>query len=317
LAAATKARQLAHRYRVDLVWHLTYANIWIGSIGGLLGKPFVLGPVGGGVGPPWRLLPEFGWRGAVHELVRSVARTSGRWLNPLSRTAWTRAGLILVQNPETRGWLPRSVRSKVHLFDNVAFETDLPFRTHRTDGIDQPVALFAGRLVAWKGVALAVRTLTLLPDWRLVLLGSGPDEARLRGLAAELAVADRVEFRGWLDRSEVLRAMSKEADVFIFPSLHEEGGWAVSEALAVGLPVVCLDRGGPPLVVGRGVPIAGEAETLRRLARELVRTLHETRPTRTVPTVERRRQELVALLSESRIASVGFLWGANSAPNNE
>ena len=305
--ALREARALVRRHEIDLVWHLTYANIWMGSIGGTLGKAFVLGPVGGGVGPPWQLLSTLGWRGAGRELVRSVTRSAARWMNPLARMAWSRAGLILVQNRETRAWLPRSARSRTYVLNNVAFEEELSSRTRRPRP-DAPVAIFAGRLLPLKGVSLAISTMARLPSWRLVLLGSGPDEPRLRAISAKLGVANRVDFRGWQDRSEVLRAMREDADVFLFPSLHEEGGWAVSEALAIGLPVVCLDRGGPPLMVGRGVATSGEAETVRRLARELTRAA-EAAPTKTSqPTVERRREELIALLRRTDLAYVLDRW---------
>jgi glycosyltransferase involved in cell wall biosynthesis len=40
------------------------------------------------------------------------------------------------------------------------------------------------------------------------------------------------------------------ADVLLFPSFHDSGGWVVAEALRVGCPVLCLDLGGPPNLVG-------------------------------------------------------------------
>ena len=47
------------------------------------------------------------------------------------------------------------------------------------------------------------------------------------------------------------------ADAFLFPSLHDSASFAVAEAVSLGVPVVCLDRGGPPEVAR--VPIAGVA----------------------------------------------------------
>jgi glycosyltransferase involved in cell wall biosynthesis len=48
----------------------------------------------------------------------------------------------------------------------------------------------------------------------------------------------------------------------LFPSMHDAGGWAVAEALSLGCPVICLDRGGPAVVVGAGegvkVPVTGD-----------------------------------------------------------
>jgi glycosyltransferase involved in cell wall biosynthesis len=73
-------------------------------------------------------------------------------------------------------------------------------------------------------------------------------------------VEHRVEFLGWRRREDLMRTMRQDADLFLFPSLHDEAGWAVAEALGCGLPVVCLDRGGPPIVAawaGRAVPSSG------------------------------------------------------------
>ena len=63
--------------------------------------------------------------------------------------------------------------------------------------------------------------------------------------------------------------MAEEADVLLFPSLHDEGPMVVAEALAVGLPVVCLDRGGAP-VFGATVVRAG---TIRQTSEGLARAM--------------------------------------------
>jgi glycosyltransferase involved in cell wall biosynthesis len=65
-----------------------------------------------------------------------------------------------------------------------------------------------------------------------------------------------------------LRLMAEEADVFLFPSLHDEGLMVVAEALTVGLPVVCIDRGGP-----RGYGIGVRAGTVRATSRRLARAI--------------------------------------------
>jgi glycosyltransferase involved in cell wall biosynthesis len=109
-------------------------------------------------------------------------------------------------------------------------------------------ALFVGRLIPLKGGAIAIEAIARAPDWRLVVLGDGPDRRRLERLARRRGVAERVEFRGWQPREEVWRVMREEADVLLFPSLHDEAGWVVVEALSQGLPVLCLDHGGPPVV---------------------------------------------------------------------
>jgi glycosyltransferase involved in cell wall biosynthesis len=264
-AALREARRLSLRQPFDLAWHLTLANGWIGSAACFLDMPFVYGPVGGGVGPPWRLASSLGAKGAVYELLRAAARVSGRYFNPLARASWRRASLILVQNEETRRWLPCRHQSKAEVFPNVILERLPSAPSHAISR----VMLFAGRLLPLKGVALAIRALEGLPGWRLIVCGDGPDAGRLRQLASDRGLEDRVEFRGWVERTEVLRTMREEASVFVFPSLHDEAGWVVAEAMASGLPVVCLDVGGPPTLAGRRTAVAPASSkvTAERIAR--------------------------------------------------
>ena len=245
LSAFRAARRLVRVERFDFAWHLTFSNGWIGSVASLLGLPFIYGPIGGGAAPPWRLSPTLGLKGTMYEIARAVARGTGRRVNPLARASWHRASLVLVQNNETKEWLPRRHRAKAQVFPHVALET-LPSARPPYPG---PVMLFVGRLLPLKGVALALQALQSLDGWQLVVCGDGPDLQRLKGIALRLEVKDRVDFRGWMDRADVLEEMGK-ASVFVFPSLHDEAGWVVVEAMAAGLPVVCLRVGGPPILAG-------------------------------------------------------------------
>ena len=108
-----------------------------------------------------------------------------------------------------------------------------------------PVLAVVARLEDLKGHADLFRCLPDLwaqfPELRVLLAGQGPDEARLRALAADLDQRGRVRFLGHcLDVRPVLEA----ADVFVLPS-HQEGlPFAVLEAMAMGLPVVATAAGG-------------------------------------------------------------------------
>jgi glycosyltransferase involved in cell wall biosynthesis len=186
----------------------------------------------------------------------------------LARLSWRRAELVLAQNPETRDWIPRRYQHKTVVFQNALVPpTSTP--GHPRDG-GRPTLLFAGRLLPWKGGFLALRALMLLPEWQLIICGTGPDETRLRGLAKRWGLLHRTEFRGWVGRSELARAMREEADVFLFPSLHDDSPLVVAEATAAGLPVVCLDRGGPPLLGGHPVAIRSPRKTAEALASAVV-----------------------------------------------
>ena len=104
-----------------------------------------------------------------------------------------------------------------------------------------------------------------------MLVGRGPEQPRLERLARTLGVLDQVRFIDWLPRSMAFEEMRK-ADLFLFPSF-EGGGMVVLEALAHGLPVVCLQYGGPGEMVsttcGLAVPVGRREETVQALAMAL------------------------------------------------
>jgi glycosyltransferase involved in cell wall biosynthesis len=308
VVAFRRARILSRDSPFDLVWHLTWANVWMGAIAPLLRYPFVYGPVGGGVGMDWKFVSVVGVRGAILEAVRSAARTVARYFNPLARLPWWRADLILVQNPETRDWLPGRHHEKTIVFPHVVLDEHGSER--KAGDPRQPAALFVGRLLPWKGMALALRTLVLLDDWHLIVCGSGPDEHRLKRIAEKLKVDQRVRFLGWVSTTRVRELMLGEADVLLFPSLHDEGGFVVAEALAAGLPVVCLKRGGPPEIGGTGVIPTDVSTTVEELARAVPAALRA--PIRAFPNLDSSTERLRRLL-ETRLP---YLFDAQEDPGS-
>jgi glycosyltransferase involved in cell wall biosynthesis len=299
LHALHVARALQRDFQFDRVWHLTLANAWLGSVAPFVGPPTILGPVGGGVPMAWRLLPALGFRGAVYEVTRAGARAAGRYANPLSRLACRRAAVILVQNHETQSWVAREHREKAVVFQNAVLDEDGPQERIRAESATR-TAMFAGRLLAWKGGAIALRAISLAPDWRLIVCGTGPDEERLIRLADDLGLQDRVRFTGWLERAELRRLMAQEASVLLHPSIHDDSPFGVVEALAVGLPVICLDRGGPPLLAGDAGVAVTTSSGLGATARQIAQVLQSVRlPS---PTSARKRSE--AFLLPLRAAAV-------------
>jgi glycosyltransferase involved in cell wall biosynthesis len=78
----------------------------------------------------------------------------------------------------------------------------------------------------------------------LEIVGKGTEESRLHQLVNNLGLESRVRFTPWLPHKDVLARM-READVFLFPSFRDGGGAVVVEAMASGIPVICLNTGGP------------------------------------------------------------------------
>ncbi|HWL65045.1 MAG TPA: glycosyltransferase, partial [Actinomycetota bacterium] len=236
----------------------------------------------GGVKAPWRIVRALGWRAAIFEITRLATRSMWMTFNPLARSALKRAKLVIVQNKETREWLPQRYHPKTVIFQNAVMEGAVaPTPNAKPDGY--PLACFAGRLNTWKGAAIAIRTIAATRDWHLVLLGEGPERNRLEALAADLRVADRVTFQGHVPHPELFRVMCEEADAFLFPSLHDDAALAVAEAVACGLPVVCLDIGGTPVIAGERAIAVDPRGAPKTVVKELAAGLEQARTWAHVP----------------------------------
>jgi glycosyltransferase involved in cell wall biosynthesis len=97
--------------------------------------------------------------------------------------------------------------------------------------------LFVGRLIELKGLHLFLPVLSQFNDgsWTLTIAGDGPERPRLEGLCARLGLP--AHFPGAVRRVD-LGELYAEHDVFVFPSLKDEWGLVVNEALSAGLPVL-------------------------------------------------------------------------------
>jgi glycosyltransferase involved in cell wall biosynthesis len=71
--------------------------------------------------------------------------------------------------------------------------------------------------------------------------------------------------------------MRENARLFLFPSMHDDSPFAVVEALASGLPIMCLDRVGPPRLAGSAGVFVNSSGTPREVSRAIARALDEQR----------------------------------------
>lgn len=139
---------------------------------------------------------------------------------------------------------------------------------------DEVRLLFVGRLAPVKGLRVLLQAMEALreelPHLHLVLVGDGPDRARLTEAAAPLG--ERVSFTGYLSQAEVARAM-QACDIFVLPSFAEGVPVVLMEAFASGKPVIATRVAGVGELVEDGqsgflVP-PGDAESLAARIRDL------------------------------------------------
>jgi glycosyltransferase involved in cell wall biosynthesis len=240
---------------------LVYSNSSVFAVGALaaarLGLPHVwhLREFGG---RDYGLWPDFGSR--------------------LSRLGFRTAdAMIFVSHALRRAVLGRATPANAHvIYNGVADEAAFDERRRAAEalrGRRQPFTfVLVGRFRPSKGQAVAVRAFAQVaahtPAARLLLVGGAGQTGdqdyldRCRALAAELAVAGRVEFWGYVPDPE--RAFL-EADVALMCSRHEAMGRVTAEAMSACRPVIGFDGGGTSELIdpGRtGLLYRGGAEAL-------------------------------------------------------
>ena len=109
--------------------------------------------------------------------------------------------------------------------------------------------MYVGQLYPWKGVDVLVRAMQDVPRGELTVVGGlppEPDLERVKRLAAELGLEERVHFRGFVPPPE-LDAEKRQASVFVIPNLDSTTARLFTsplklfEAMACGRPIVASD----------------------------------------------------------------------------
>ncbi len=181
------------------------------------------------------------------ELVRSAADLL------LAQTPAARDALVLEgADPARIRVLPNGVDAS--RFSPIRRDDDL--RASWGARTDDVVVLYAGRLLREKGLVNLVLALARVRGtrFRLVFVGSGPEEARLRHTAIRVGLHDLVTCVPWVPSAQMPTVMAS-ADVFAMPSLptpywEEQLGYSLIEAMASGAAVVSTLGASIPFVVG-------------------------------------------------------------------
>jgi len=183
---------------------------------------------------------------ALYNLIRRAAITRADGVFPVSRYTAELLGTLGAR--QDRITVVSNGTDPAHFCPNGrATPTDL-------SGLKGPVVLTVSRLTSRKGIDTVIRALPdvvrAVPDVSYVIAGSGPDEERLRQLAAEIGVADCVHFAGSV-AYELLPDYYNACDVFAMPALElspdvEGFGIVFLEANACAKPVVGARSGGIP-----------------------------------------------------------------------
>jgi glycosyltransferase involved in cell wall biosynthesis len=112
---------------------------------------------------------------------------------------------------------------------------------------ESPLIVSWSRLRKYKSVDIAIKAFAIIqetmPDAKMLVMGKGPDENRLKKMTTKMGLDDTVKFTGHLPWDELVQVLHK-TKVFLNPSPKEGWGLTVIEANCCGVPVVASDRPG-------------------------------------------------------------------------
>ena len=237
LMAGIKGYFLDRKYRYDGAWavmaHGTGVPVSIFNI--LTGVPYALTLQEGDppeyiertMKPLWPLFK----RAFTHaRVIQPISEFLGKWAVRMGYTG----KLELIRN----GANPESIKPTFP-------ESEVELLKQKLGKKDGDVYLVnTARLVNQKGFDTTIRALLLLPvHIKLLVVGGGPEEEKLKVLVKELKLEDRVVFTGQVERN-IVTQYRFAGDIFVGPSRSEGLGNAFLSAMACRLPVVATQVGG-------------------------------------------------------------------------
>ncbi|MEG5031931.1 glycosyltransferase family 4 protein [Microcoleus sp. AT3-D2] len=238
-------RRLVSEHEMDIVHEPTPVSATIPSLMFGLGVPVVIGPMNTSVKFPLAFRSR---QNPTIDILIDLGHQCVDFFNRLF-PGKIKAETLLVANDRTKQALASGVQGKIIKL----VENGVDFSVWRSDSSLSRAAtgqvhfIFLGRLIDWKAVDLlleAFAPVVAQTDAVLEIIGDGDIRGELEAQTARLGIDSSVVFSGWLSQEECALKM-QQADAMVFPSLREPGGAVVMEAMAVGLPVIATNWGGP------------------------------------------------------------------------
>lgn len=269
--------KLTKQYRFDYTIHLTFGSMWMPTFLPLFNIPFIWGPVGGGDGEPHSFLKELPKKQRLMQYVRQMMNNTS-FLNPAIMIPSYRAAAILARTNNSAKVIPKCFQHKVHTILETSMEAEIfnfikESKSPCTHNIIKLV--FTGRLTPSKNVIAAVRALNFVTTSHnvyLTIIGSGPEKKRIEKEIKKYNLSNKVEFISEVSRNEVLEKLS-QSDIYLFPSLREGGSWALMEAMAIGLPAICLNWSGMEVITDNHSAIRLPVTTPEQMPKDIAEAI--------------------------------------------
>lgn len=261
----------------DVVHHVTFVTLLCPGFWKTRHARFVIGPVGAPVVNPY-YLRIFGRKAWIQRL-RNFVMLKSIALGP-TRRVLSRANIIVPANHETKSLIERNgLRASSVLLDTGSPDAALLDARNKRKLGDQCKFIFAGKIERRKGLEIALHAFKKASsaidfNGTFDILGDGPYRQQLEALSQRLGLDDRVSFLGSVPKAQVLSHFSG-ADVFLFTSVRDVSAGVNLEAMAAGLPIVCISHQGVADITSDDcalrISLAPYSETIESLAQGITK----------------------------------------------
>ncbi|WKN32526.1 glycosyltransferase [Porifericola rhodea] len=256
LYAYRMAVQMHKNIVFDIVHHVTFGSLQLGSFMWKLPIPFVFGPVGGGEKIPAEL-KKFSTVGFFRESLRKL--TSFFIMNVLRNTkAASEASLLLTTSCDTADLAKSLGAENVKLFLDCGISEDFMPKAYSKNKESQEIqVLWVGKFLPQKGLSLVLEVFNNLKEYeniKLTIVGDGPMRPDYENFVRTNNLSEKVSFVGMISYG-ALKNYYLNYDILIFCPLRNAFGIQLLEAMACGLPVITLDQHGAGTLIPEGVCI--------------------------------------------------------------
>ncbi|MTI30629.1 glycosyltransferase family 4 protein [Xanthovirga aplysinae] len=244
--AYKEAKILDKKLDFDLIHHVTYGSLQLGSALWRLDKPLIFGPAGGGQMAP-KSLKKYFYKGWKQEVKRYWISNLLLKINRNTKQTLLKAQMILATNHETLELAQKYGAKNSKLTVDVGlpsefYPTILPLKPQ---GKALKI-LWLGRMFPRKGLPLVLDALGKVENeipFQLTLIGDGPMSINLEHWIAKNHLKKKVKVMGRVPWEEVKKAYASH-DLFMFCTLRDSCAAQYLEAMAHGLPILTLNLHG-------------------------------------------------------------------------
>lgn len=308
------AKKMCAEEHFDFVQHITYVSCVMPTYMYKLDIPFIYGPVSGGESIPAGIHYPFGTKEKIIETIRKITQIVAKNSLNLKRCCKNSSVIVVVTN-ESKKMIPQKYQEKVTVLQAIGLNRAAIANTEKVFQDQKSKFLIAGRMLSWKGFRIGIEAfidaLNSGVNAELTVLGTGNTEMNnyLKSIVGEylnkkIFFVDSVNY-------DKMAEFYDQHDVLLNCSLRDSGCLVVMEAMGRGLPVICIDTGGPKVNTENGGAIKIGPNSYDKLKRELtkaIKMLTEDQRLRNNLSQESRMIALKEFEYESKVSNFYFKY---------